>query len=382
MHKRFTIDGSDELELRLARTCESVASEVCAAVAPRDLVAIALGGGYGRGEGGVWRTEAGDQPYNDLEFYVFMRGNCLWQDRKYKRALEEIGNRLSRTAGLHVEFKVYSPEKLRGSPVSMFSYDLVAGHRLVFGGESVFDGCAHHLDASQIPLSEATRLLFNRCSGLLLASEMLRREELTSDEADFIGRNLAKAELALGDVVLTAFGQYHMSARERNRRLRDIRPPEALLWLGELQKRHARGLEFKMHPSRSWKTRDEFAREHRDVCELARQVWLWLENRRLNQRFQSPRDYALSGLDKCPDAPAWRNYLLTLRTFGLRGALDSLACRYPRTRLLNALVLLLWHGGEGKEPQIVRRLQRELRTSAEDRPGFISAYQQIWSSYG
>ncbi len=61
--------------------------------------------------------------------------------------------------------------------------------------------------------------MFNRCSGLLLARELLRKSALSSEEADFIGRNLAKMQLALGDAVLTAFGQYHWSAWERHRRL-------------------------------------------------------------------------------------------------------------------------------------------------------------------
>ena len=47
-----------------------------------------LGGGYGRGEGGVLRSpESGeDQPYNDLEFYVFTRGSALIAERRFRRA--------------------------------------------------------------------------------------------------------------------------------------------------------------------------------------------------------------------------------------------------------------------------------------------------------
>src|SRR5438445_13084871 len=72
---RFTLDGSDELERHLTQTCQKVLAGIQAIVPSRKLEALLLGGGYGRGEGGVLKTEAGNQPYNDLEFYVFIRGN-------------------------------------------------------------------------------------------------------------------------------------------------------------------------------------------------------------------------------------------------------------------------------------------------------------------
>src|SRR6185295_11412677 len=106
-------------------------------------------------------------------------------ERNYHRSLEELGGRLSIEAGLHVEFKVDSLDRLRRSPITMFSYDLVSGHRILLGAETIFNGCEHHRDATTIPLAEATRLLFNRCTGLLLAKELLAKQELTPDDADF-----------------------------------------------------------------------------------------------------------------------------------------------------------------------------------------------------
>src|SRR6476646_6533016 len=81
--QRFTIDGSDELEEHLEGTCEMVLSGVLEIVSPRRLEALLLGGGYGRGQGGVLKTETGDQPYNDLEFYVCLRGPHWLNERRY-----------------------------------------------------------------------------------------------------------------------------------------------------------------------------------------------------------------------------------------------------------------------------------------------------------
>src|ERR1051326_4937118 len=134
MSKRFTIDGSAELERWLDSICRQVEEGVRQLIPSSKLEGLVLGGGYGRGEGGVLKTEAGDQPYNELEFYVFLRGNRLWNERLFHSKLASLGDQLTSEAGLHVEFKVDSLTRLRRSPITMFSYDLVSGHRVLCDG--------------------------------------------------------------------------------------------------------------------------------------------------------------------------------------------------------------------------------------------------------
>ena len=255
MSLRFTIDGSDALEAHLAQTCEKVLAGVKSLVPATQLEGIALGGGYGRGEGGMLRTPGGDQPYNDLEFFVFIRGNAILAERKFRHPLHELGEQLSPEAGLEVEFKVLTLEKLRRSAPNMFYYDLVAGHRWILGDDSLFVGCEQHKNAAKIPLHETTRLLFNRCSGLLYSLERLQRKDFSEAESDFVGRNLAKAQLAFGDVLLAAHGEYHWSCRERHARLAKFKFIGELAWAAPLLAQHAAGAEFKLHPKRSTESR-------------------------------------------------------------------------------------------------------------------------------
>jgi len=219
---RFTLDGSAALESHLRQTCEQVLIGVRTLIPAAKLDGLLLGGGYGRGEGGVLRAPAGDLPYNDLEFYVFLRGNAVLAERQFRQPLHELGEKLSPAAGLEVEFKVLTLDKLRNSPPSMFYYDLVMGHYWQMGDDALLTGCEHHRDAAKIPLHEATRLLMNRCSGLLFSLARLAGEKFTTDDADFVGRNLAKAQLAFGDVLLAAHGQYHWSCQERHQRLEQL----------------------------------------------------------------------------------------------------------------------------------------------------------------
>jgi hypothetical protein len=373
---RFTLDGDDELERHLSLTCRAVLAGV-RQIVPRDkLEALLLGGGYGRGEGGVLKTQIGDQPYNDLEFYVFIHGHSWLNERLFRAGLHLLALELASAAKVEVEFKIISLAKLRRSGASMFYYDLVMGHRWFLGDESQLAGCAHHREAQLIPLAEATRLLMNRGSGLLFAREKLQHCPFTEADADFVGRNLAKAKLAFGDAVLTAFAQYHWSCRQRHERLQALAAKESLPWLPQARLYHSQGLEFKLHPHRASAPLATLKRECAALAALGLQIWLWLESRRLGQPFVSARAYALSPLDKCPETNRWRNRLVVGLVFGPAALFRMKSGRNPRERLLNSLALLLWEKG-GLDPELIRRLQNELRVQTIARGGFVCAYQTL-----
>jgi hypothetical protein len=264
----------------------------------------------------------------------------------------------------------------------MFTYDLVSGHHTLIGGPDIFRDCANHLNSTAIPLSEATRLLFNRCTGLLLVREKLSQPAHTPEDADFTGRNLAKAQLALGDAVLAVHGKYHWSSRERNRRLTQLSPSEPPPNFAGIKKHHDAGVAFKLHPRRSSGGLDEFGAIHRELSRLSSDLWFWLESIRLQEPLFTPRDYSLYRSSKCPESRPWRNYLLSLKTFGLKAFIDALAWRYPRERLFNALPLLLWEPEPSAQPALRLLLQKQLCTAATDWAGWVAAYKNIWPSYG
>jgi len=269
--------------------------------------------------------------------------------------------------------------KLRRSPASMFYYDLVVRHRQLWGTERLLAGCSHHHDATQIPLAEATRLLMNRCSGLLFAKERLEHETFSLEDADFVGRNLAKAQLAFGDVILTVYGQYHWSCRERAERLKriDCEFPR----LVEVQRHHSAGVRFKLHPEKTVSSRSLLQERHQELSTLARELWLWLESRRLNYPFANIRDYALSRVRKCPETSRWRNCLVNLKTFGPRSLFSRQLTRYPRERALEALALLLWLPQTCVEAQLLLFVQSALNTSSRTLPELIRAYQLLWARF-
>ncbi len=378
---RFTVDGSAFLEKHLHEVCGLVLDGVRDVIPSSRLEGLLLAGGYGRGEGGVLRTAGGDRPYNDVEFYVFVRGNAFLAERRYRDDLHALGEELSEPAGVEVEFKVLTLPKLRAARTGMFTYDLVQGHHWLWGDDRLLRGCDHHRQAELIPLHEATRLLFNRCSGLLFALERLRRADFGPKHADFVRRNLAKAELAFGDVLLTAHGGYHWSCRERSRRLGELRLAGELGWAEALLPLHQTGVEFKLHPFQSSEAREDLEAEHEQIRALGGRLWLWLESQRLGRRFDSAGDYAFDAVNKCPERAAWHNLLVNLRTFGRSAIRGARRFRYPRERLLEACALLLWGGPAGPDSELRFHLEGLLEMHARDFERQVAAYHRLWSRF-
>lgn len=374
----FTVDGHGTLEEHLADACASIAAGVRGLVPADRLEGVLLGGGYGRGEGGVWRTPTGDRPYNDLEFYICIRGNRHLNELRYGRALHVLGEVLTPQVGVEIEFKITSQAEIAAGPVSMFSYDLCLGHRLVAGHPRLLFTHSHHEESGNIPLAEATRLLMNRCSGLLFAQAKLAATHFTPADADFVQRNIAKTELALGDAMLVVQGQYHWSVRERHRLVSRLARTERMPWVEAVHRHHSQGVAFKLHPYRSEATREELAARHRDVTELARDVWLWIEGRRLGTNFSSVRAYLAAPLRTWPGTSRLRNMLISLKIFGTNIPLDTALGCHPRTRVLHTLAAALWEPAAFHSPELLSRLQGELRTRANTVPAMLDAYRTLW----
>ncbi|MCC5788142.1 MAG: hypothetical protein JJT75_00785 [Opitutales bacterium] len=378
---RFTLDGDAALEKELATICDWVCDGLGQRLPAGKLEAVVLGGGYGRGEGGVLREKDGDRPYNDMEFYVYLRGNSHLNEFRYRAKLGALEHEVSAKAGIEVEFKLQSLKQTQKDRVSMFSYDLAMGHRIVLGSKTLFEHCGHHRNARKIPSPELTRLLMNRCSGLLFAKQRLEDTDFSPDDADFVARNLAKLRLAIGDVVLGFYGQYHWSCRERSRRLKKIRRNTCGPWLDAVRHEHQKGMEFKLHPSRSTVSQKELHQDFHALSELAGNVWLWLEELRLERKFNSFADYALAEDNKCHQRNPLRNFLINLQQFGVAGVLSDSRFRYPRERMLRALPVLLWERVEAPGEPMQLLLQEQLYIGLGKAECFIDAYECLWRRF-
>jgi hypothetical protein len=376
MAHRFTIDGNDQLESSLLDFQEEVRREVCRIIPESEIESILLGGGDGRGDGGVLQAGNEEWPYNDFEYYVFVHGNVPVAQKRYHNLLAAMGDRMGRRWNMHVDFKIASIPRWAGQTVSMFSYDLLERHYCVTGKDTPFPGCDHHHRADQIPLSEATRLMFNRCTGLLYSHQKLSGKDLSEEDIDFVTRNQAKMCLALGDSLLCANGQYHWSCRERNERLNALGSLSGLDDLNEIKEWHREGVAFKLHPEKRIYTTEQLRNRQEQLSETAGRVWLWIENKRLNLSCSTLKEYASQNLNKFPEGSRLKNLLLNLRFFGLG---SPWSMRYPRENLYHALVWLLWENGKTDS---VKKASSVLRLETTDPTAVIQRYEKLWERFG
>ncbi|MBP5641083.1 MAG: hypothetical protein J6X55_16500 [Victivallales bacterium] len=212
-HGSFTAVNDSAVEKRLADALENIGKEI-AEIDPPHLAGVYLGGGYGRGEGGVLRTADGvSHLYNDMDFFV-IREEGQGSASVIDDSLTGISRKWSEELELDVDFSsAKTPSELaRLSPRLMYQ-ELRRGHCLVYGKPGLLD-CIPERPASALPFSEALRLLLNRGMGLLFASEKLA-SPIPQTDTGFILRNLHKAALGSGDAVMMSKGVYGWTARER-----------------------------------------------------------------------------------------------------------------------------------------------------------------------
>ena len=373
----YFVDDEPALAERLASYLQRLGESLAASPAAQGTVALLLSGGYGRGEGGVFCDAQGvPDLYNDLEFYMLLAdAGAETAARKWCAQHEQDG---TIELGIDVEFKRLPIAVLRAGEPSMFYYDLMQGHRLIWGRADWAEGVPSKLsDAKTIPLHEATRLMFNRGTGLFFSRCALAKgdQRVTSG---FVERNHAKVRIALGDAVLAANGQYHHFCRERNRRivagLADT-PPH---W-SKLVAWHTQGTAFKLSPRHLGSSGAELAKAQAELATAWMETLCWLEGKRLGRTFADAISYADAPGRLFPETPWWRNVLLRLRDRRSRGGVLPGWTDYPRAALLRVLVKLVDPKREPQPNEVAPQLGESVPPSSW--PELEPAYARWWSFY-
>lgn len=218
----YTGVRAPEVEDLFDRVLPQMREEILSCAIPR-LTGIWLGGGYGRGEGGVCRgTDGRLGPYNDIDFFVFMEDATEVEKTDCASRLEPIARRYEKVFGVDVDFcHPRNPSDFKKDEDRLMIQELKRGHVALIGGE----GLLSHVKAlapNELPRMEALRLLMNRGMGLIFAA--LRVGSLkTQGDVNFFLRNLNKAILGVGDAQLIARHEYAWRIGDRAKRLGDAR---------------------------------------------------------------------------------------------------------------------------------------------------------------
>jgi hypothetical protein len=197
------------------------------------LAGIYLGGGYGRGEGGLRFDGASWLPENDYDFVVVLSGGPLAVRRWRKRTESELIPFLDSLVTLEVEVGVLAAWNLALRPATQLLYDLRRGHRCLGGDPSLLFRLPDWRPECLHP-AEGLRLLVNRGCLLLIATSQLDTEIVSLQSRELVDRYLRKSRLAVGDAWLLRGGSHDHLLGERARRVAAARSgfdfPGGELW--------------------------------------------------------------------------------------------------------------------------------------------------------
>ena len=223
-----------ELDAKIDAACAGIGAEIGSLAIP-GLAGVVLGGGYGRGEGGVRETAEGPALSNDLDFYVVTEEGAGSAERAaIAKALAPVSEKWSAKLGADADFcEPKTPWRLKHDEERIMVQELVRGYFDVAGkkGGELFAHVARR-PPEAIPWMEAARLLMNRGIGLLFArgKEARVRFGFEDPRGDFAARNVNKCVLGAGDAKLVVRGAYRWRAEERAAALGDGLYRDAVEW--------------------------------------------------------------------------------------------------------------------------------------------------------
>lgn len=240
--KHFTGIKDPEIERLLQDVIQQTAVDI-SEVAPQFLEAVILGGGYGRGEGGVCQDTGKPMLYNDIDFFVVTKNATASQKRELAAIFEPISKKLEKKLQIDVDFSPAKNENELGKMTGTLMFqELKHGHILVYGNESVLEKI-EAIKEENLPFMEAIRLLMNRGIGLIFAAEKIAQH---SEDTGFIARNINKAILGCGDAMLLANGKYKWKLEDRILAVEQLQCP-----LSDLSQAYAKASYFKYHPTKN-----------------------------------------------------------------------------------------------------------------------------------
>ncbi len=328
----FAPYASGEFNKRLGQALDRLAQDVEQALG-KNLAALVLGGGYGRGEGAMQRVNGREESYNDLDLVLIVeRKNPVpWND------LTAIAKKYQEKLQVHVDFsRPLTVRDIERWPRWLMWYDLLHGHVVLAGPLDILTRHAPPTLEAPLPLIEGTRLLLNRGAGLLWSMRIVRGVDPAPDP-DFIRRNFYKCALALGDALLIAYSRFQTAYRGRDvlfERLAKEFPEVAALDLGSL---YDQALQFKFCPDEF----KNFSGKEEELIGLAGKwasVFLWVETLRTGRPWTSLGEY--SEWRGCRE-PELNRPAAWIPNFIRNGRLGVCSLQYPREKLYCDLPRLL-----------------------------------------
>ena len=340
MAGKYTVYG-EQIDSLIDGHCSLISEAVLSVIPENHLEAVVLGGGYGRGEGGVFIENGEEKLYNDYDMFVVIKDGVKASD--YQAKLHQLSGGLEQKCGIDVDFgPIKTPSELKKAPFWLFNYELKYGHIVIWGNKKVLSVIPDY-DGLEISLSESPKLMLNRGAGLWLSRDRLAKDEFTAEDNDFVTRNIYKAVMAQGDSIIMQRGLYHYSYLNRQETFRQFTDDQQVLNLDLLQL-YDDSMEYKLRPRREIFTKDELQVLWEKVVDIHLKVYYFVWSSIMGSKNEPEvvidRLARFYGVDLSPVSLA-KNMILNLKTCHLKKMSINWYLKYPRYRLFYALPYML-----------------------------------------
>lgn len=210
MKSKYTFVFNADLEALLDSLVNRLNERVSQSDIAKSVEYIVFGGGYGRGEGGVFESSKGTMLYNDIDFFVLAHDNVSDADLiKIDSFLATLSQELHAMVEIDVDFSKAVRTSYAVGRMDIMSWrEMALCKNVVYGDVDSFKKkFVLSSDKTEVVPSELAKLAMNRFSGLVYAFEKLSQNvEILESDADFIARNINKALFASGDIYLAEKG--------------------------------------------------------------------------------------------------------------------------------------------------------------------------------
>ena len=376
----FCLDETRAIREHICNDLTVVVSGILETVRPFcPVTAIALIGGFGRGEGGVITREGKPRPVNDYDLLVVVPRRSVFIRRRIRRALAALSAQLETQLGVAVDLDMRDPADLAAVPNIIAWYEVQAGNKIIWGDRNALEPMPS-MNPRGIPLWDGTLLLFNRAGGLLIARRMLLQNRLESvDDRSYLVIQLSKSALALGDCLLIREGKYCASYVERAKRADSLNVSD-LPDGKDIIKQYKAALAQKVRPDFAPLIEKDLRGWFEETVARHAAFFKWWEEQHWGRSFATWREYAEavplklgergSRLKNCAAnilrlgaAPEPRRYMLPLQE-----------------RLIDAMPLLLFEPTPDNLARAARILRIPANTTDQTRlqVELINRYVSLW----
>tara|TARA_B110000240_G_scaffold95217_1_gene107917 strand:- start:1863 stop:2954 length:1092 start_codon:yes stop_codon:yes gene_type:complete len=216
--------NKSEIKIKLDNEIKIIITETVG-ILKNSIEAIILYGSYGRGEGAFYVDENNEiRTYNDFDIIIV--SNSFINNSEIDRVTEVLSNKLDVR---WIDISQKSVDDLKQLKSSIFNFDLKYGSTVIWGNKEILQYIPA-FESNKLSLKEGETLYFTRIWTFLGSLPINAfKTGVSKNNARFFRNQMAKAVLAVVDILLLQNKSYNSSYKKRVELINELHPNNTTL---------------------------------------------------------------------------------------------------------------------------------------------------------